>query len=141
MNDDRVPNKQWLRDNALRSFAGYPLIFNGDVLGVLAIFSRHVIREEEFERLAVLSHQAAIAVKNAQLFEEVQRLTNQLQAENIYLHQKIESKHWWGEIIGESSALKSALNLVSQVAPTTACVLIQGETGTGKNSLPARSIG
>ncbi|MER3424185.1 MAG: hypothetical protein C4293_14150 [Nitrospiraceae bacterium] len=139
MNDDRVPHKQWLLDNALRSFAGYPLIFNGEVLGVLAMFSRHVIREEEFERLAVFSHQAAVAVKNAQLFEEVQRLKNQLQAENVYLHQEIESEHGWGEIIGESPALKSVLKLVSQVAPTNACVLIQGETGTGKE-LVARAI-
>jgi formate hydrogenlyase transcriptional activator len=139
MNDDRLPNKQWLLDNALRSFAGYPLMFNGEVLGVLALFSRQVIREEEFERLAVFSHQAAVAVKNAQLFEEVQRLKNQLLAENIYLHQEIELEHGWGEIIGESPALKHALKLVSQVAPTTASVLIQGETGTGKE-LIARAI-
>src|SRR5262249_1373428 len=44
-----------------------------------------------------------------------------------------------GEIVGESPALKTALNLMSQVAPTSSSVLILGETGTGKE-LVARAI-
>jgi GAF domain-containing protein len=53
--DDRLPNKPWLRDHGLISFAGYPLLFQGERLGVLALFSRRVMREEEFDRLAVLA--------------------------------------------------------------------------------------
>ena len=45
----------------------------------------------------------------------------------------------FGEIVGESPALKSALNLVSVVAPTNSSVLILGKTGTGKE-LIARAI-
>jgi formate hydrogenlyase transcriptional activator len=45
----------------------------------------------------------------------------------------------FGELIGDSPALKTALNLVSLVAPTSASVLITGETGTGKE-LIARAI-
>ena len=45
----------------------------------------------------------------------------------------------FGEIIGDSPALKTALNLVSLVAPTDSSVMIQGETGTGKE-LIARAI-
>jgi len=45
----------------------------------------------------------------------------------------------FGDIVGESPALKTALNLVSVVAPTDSSVLVLGETGTGKE-LIARAI-
>jgi formate hydrogenlyase transcriptional activator len=54
-----------------------------------------------------------------------------------YLEPEIRAK--FGEIIGDSPALKTALNLVSLVAPTDSSVMIQGETGTGKE-LVARAI-
>jgi formate hydrogenlyase transcriptional activator len=50
-----------------------------------------------------------------------------------------ERERQWHEIVGQSRALRTALRLVEQVAPTGACVLIQGETGTGKE-LIARAI-
>jgi len=43
------------------------------------------------------------------------------------------------QIIGKSTALESVLEQVQQVAPTDSSVLIQGETGTGKE-LIARAI-
>src|SRR5262249_6608314 len=55
----------------------------------------------------------------------------------VYLEEKIQAE--FREIVGESPALKSALNLVSVVAPTDSGVLILGETGTGKE-LIARAI-
>ena len=54
-----------------------------------------------------------------------------------YLEEKIRSE--FAEIVGESPALKTALNLVSVVAPTDSSVMILGETGTGKE-LVARAI-
>ncbi len=69
LNEERLPNKQWLRENRLQSFCGYPLVFRDELLGVVAMFSRRIISEEEFDRLALFANQAAIAIKNAQLFE------------------------------------------------------------------------
>jgi DNA-binding NtrC family response regulator len=55
-------------------------------------------------------------------------------------HQQLEaSEQGFGEIVGQSEALKSVLKQVKIVAPTSATVLIQGETGTGKE-LVARAI-
>jgi len=139
LGDDRLPNKQWIRDNGLRSFAGYPLTFRGDLLGVIAMFGRRPLSEEEFERLAVFANQAAIAIRNAQLFAEVEELKNRLQEENLYLREEIKTHHNFDEIVGRSPALTSVLRKVEQVAPTEATVLIQGETGTGKE-LVARAI-
>ena len=132
MNDDRIPNKQWLQDNGLRSFAGYPLVFQGTVLGVLAMFRKELMSSKEFRRLAAFAYPTAIAIKNAQLFEEIKELKDRFERENISLHQDLDFEHHWEDTIGRSEALKEVLQLVPQVAPTNACVLIQGETGTGK---------
>ncbi len=139
MNDDRLPNKQWLRETGLKSFAGYPLTFRGELLGVLAMFRRRMMGDDELERLALFANQAAIAIKNAQLVTEVARLKNQLEVENIYLQEEIRTQHNFEEIVGQSASIKKVLKAVETVAPTDASVLILGETGTGKE-LIARAV-
>jgi len=139
LGDDRLPNKQWIQDNGLHSFAGHPLKFRWELLGVIAMFGRRPLSEEEFERLAVFANQAAIAIKNAQLYTEVAQLKNQLQAENLYLREEIKIEHNFEEIIGESQSIKAVLRHIEQVAPTDSTVLIRGDTGTGKE-LIARAI-
>lgn len=128
-----------MKDNALRSFAGHPLKFRGELLGVVAMFGRRPLSEEEFARLAVFAHEAAIAIKNAQLFTEVERLKNRLQVENLYLQEAIKHQHNFEEIIDESQSIKVVLRHIEQVAPTDSTVLILGDTGTGKE-LIARAI-
>ncbi len=71
--------------------------------------------------------------------EEVSQLTNQLQAENIYLQEEIKLEHNFTELIGQSDAIKYVLFKIEQVAHTDTTVLILGETGTGKE-LVARAI-
>jgi transcriptional regulator with GAF, ATPase, and Fis domain len=139
LRDDRLPNKPWMQENGLRSFAGYPLIFREELLGVVAMFGRRPLTPDEYERLAMFANEAAIAIKNAQLFAEVERLKNQLQAENLYLQEEIKLQHNFEEIIGDSPTMKAVLRKVEQVAPTDSTVLILGETGTGKE-LVARAI-
>jgi PAS domain S-box-containing protein len=71
--------------------------------------------------------------------EELHQLKNQLEAENISLQQELQLDGKFGEIIGQSNAIKYVLFKVTQVAPTNTTVLITGETGTGKE-LVARAI-
>jgi len=71
--------------------------------------------------------------------EELHELKNQLEAENIYLQEELRSDQTFGEIVGESDAIRYVLFKVSQVALTDSTVLITGETGTGKE-LVARAI-
>jgi DNA-binding NtrC family response regulator len=52
--------------------------------------------------------------------------------ENRSLQRRVEELQTQGGIIGKSSAMQRTLDLVQQIAPSTATVLIQGESGTGK---------
>ncbi|HEX5886730.1 MAG TPA: sigma 54-interacting transcriptional regulator, partial [Pyrinomonadaceae bacterium] len=66
---------------------------------------------------------------------EVQQLKDRLHEENIYLQEEIRDASNFGEIIGNSQALKRVLRQAEQVAPLNTTVLILGETGTGKELL------
>ncbi|NOX84909.1 MAG: PAS domain S-box protein [Chlorobi bacterium] len=70
--------------------------------------------------------------KLRQAIAELQDLKDQLQNENIYLRKEIESRQGFEEIIGNSEPLMHSLYRVEQVAETDTTVLLEGETGTGK---------
>src|SRR5207245_1571238 len=64
--------------------------------------------------------------------QELQRLRDRLQAENVYLQEEIRNEHNFDEIVGSDPALSALLDTVTRVATSDAAVLIHGETGTGK---------
>jgi transcriptional regulator with GAF, ATPase, and Fis domain len=137
--DARFPNKKWISDNGIKFHAGYPLIFRDELLGTMTAFCRSELASGIMDHLAGFASQAAIAIKNAQLFAEVGQLKNRLEAENIYMQEEIKLIHNFEELIGTCDNFKQVLYKVEQVAPTDATVLIRGDSGTGKE-LIARAI-
>ena len=70
---------------------------------------------------------------------EAERRIAALTSESAYLQEEIGGLYNFGEILGSSRARQKMLDDIHQVAPTDATVLIQGETGTGKE-LVARAV-
>jgi formate hydrogenlyase transcriptional activator len=62
----------------------------------------------------------------------IKQLKDQLHEENIYLKEGFDLVHSHEDIIGNSEAIRTVLMQIDQVAETDSTVLIQGETGTGK---------
>jgi PAS domain S-box-containing protein len=91
-------------------------------------------RTETYEHEVVLPNGDPTEAEEALLIahDEVNRVKNRLQEENIQLQDEIELSHNADEIIGESNAIKYVLFKIEQVAHTDTTVLILGETGTGK---------
>jgi len=127
-----IARPEWARREAILSFAGQPLIFRDEILGVLAVFSRARIAPEEFGWLRIFADHAAIAIANARAFDEISELRRRLELERDYLREEVREALALGEIVGRSAALRSVLEQVEMVAPTGATVLILGESGTGK---------
>jgi formate hydrogenlyase transcriptional activator len=114
-----------------------PLIAHDRALGSLNVASRrpHAFSDDDVALLAQVANQVAIAVENALAYRQIAELKEKLAEEKLYLEDEIRTEHNFEEIIGESAALKRVLNQVETVAPTDSTVLIQGDTGTGKEVL------
>jgi transcriptional regulator with GAF, ATPase, and Fis domain len=131
--------KEFAEREEIRSFAAQPLIFRGNILGVLAVFSRIYLLEQNFLWLRTFADHAAVALAHSRAFEENTRLRERLELENAYLREEVLVGCRGGEMIGHSPALQKLREQIALVAPTEASVLIEGESGTGKE-LVARAI-
>jgi transcriptional regulator with GAF, ATPase, and Fis domain len=134
-----IADPEWARREGILGFGGQPLLYKREVLGVLAVFTRYRLKHEELIWMRMIADHAATAIINARAFEEIQRLQQQLELECFYLREEVQEARAFGDIVGESDAMKSVLRQVELVAPTDASVIILGESGTGKE-LVAREI-
>jgi formate hydrogenlyase transcriptional activator len=116
-----------------------PLVGRDGVVGVLMLSRRsdNAFEKDDVILLEQVACQIAIAVENTLDYEKAIKDRDKETKQRLYLEEEIRTE--FGEIVGESPALKTALDLVSVVAPAGSSVLIMGETGTGKE-LIARAI-
>jgi formate hydrogenlyase transcriptional activator len=118
-----------------------PLIHRERTLGSMTVASRResAFTQHDAELLGQVAGQVAMAVNNALAFKQIAELRDRLNQEKQYLEEEINLEHRFEDIVGESTGLRNVLRHIETVAPTDATVLIQGETGTGKELL-ARAI-
>ena len=118
-----------------------PLVHRDRVLGAIAVTSRreNAFSAHDAELLSQIAGQVAMAVNNAIAYRQIAELRDRLNQEKEYLEEEINLEYRFDDIVGESTGLRAVLRQIATVAPTDATVLIQGETGTGKELL-ARAL-
>jgi len=123
-----------LLKQGLRSVLSVPLPVKGRILGTLNVGSvtpgRY--RGAETSLLVAIGEQVALALENLLAYEEIAALKARLEQENQYLQEEVRSEAAFGDVVGESSAIREILANVRMVARTDSTVLVTGETGTGK---------
>jgi len=130
-----------MQRNGMESLCTLPLSTGDRCLGALFFMAARQgayqdLRRGSFDQIASA---VAVALEHCLAHEELRRLRDRLQAENLYLQEEIQTQHNFSEIVGNSPALLTALGRVERVAATDTTVLILGETGSGKE-LFARAV-
>src|SRR4051794_22088563 len=135
----------WVADPALAdrehvcSSIHQPIRHRGSVLGLFAVLLRAEPGPDAETVTRVLADHLGVAIADARAFAEIERLRQQLELHNEYLREEIVAEGDFGGIIGQSPPIRNTLEQIDLVAPTDATVLIQAESGTGKE-LVAREI-
>lgn len=134
---DKMPGElaefDWLEQEHVWGFNGSPITFKGEVLGVSVAFVREDMPDEALPWGQIFADHIGAAIANARAFEEIQRLKAQLEQQNTYLQEEVVEAKAFGDLVGQSAALRQIISQIDLVAPTEASVLILGETGTGKD--------
>jgi len=107
-------------------YTSTPIIHGGEPDGAVVVF-RDISQRKKAE------------AQRAEAYAEVKQLTEQLELERDYLRDEINVTANFGEMIGESAALKRTLAQIEAVAATPVSVLVHGESGVGKEMV-ARAI-
>jgi formate hydrogenlyase transcriptional activator len=119
------------------------LLPDGSIRWIISRGKKYLISPEEPIRLMGVSLDITEAKQmegrlREKLFE-IDQLKKQLEKENLYLREEIELREMHEEIVGRSSAMKEILAQIEKVAGMDTTVLLEGETGVGKE-LIARAV-
>jgi len=118
----------------LKNSCVVPLVSRDKTLGILAMGKREdtAYTQDEIGFLMLVSNQVAVAVDKAAACGDLRRLEGNFGEESVRLDDEFRIELKFDEIVGRSRALQHVLRQVEIVAPVDSGVLIQGETGTGK---------
>jgi len=120
---------------SIRSTIGVPLWKDDAILGVLQLDNRDapaMFEARDVDALGILAVSASLAIANAELIQRLSLARAELKKENQYLRGRERARSGEVQIIGESKAMSELLRQLDKVVDTRVSVLIEGETGVGK---------
>jgi transcriptional regulator with GAF, ATPase, and Fis domain len=134
-----APNEAFSSESLLgasiRSTIGVPLWKDDQILGVLQLDNRDapaMFEALDVDALGALAVSASLAIANAELIQRLNLARAELKKENQYLRGRERARSGEVQIIGDSRAMNELLRQLDKVVDTRVSVLIEGETGTGK---------
>ncbi len=136
------------REFGIKSYLSMPILHEGKTIGVININSlqKNAFDEDELKLLEIVREQITVALNNArqkgaleEALSQVERLKGRLLHESENIQRNFDSSQIFKEVKGNSVLLQRALFKLYQYASSASVILIQGETGTGKE-LIARSV-
>jgi Nif-specific regulatory protein len=131
---DELGSSESIMGAKIRSTIGVPLWRGDKILGVLECDNRAaagIFQERDLDLLMVLCGQAALAIDNALLHQELKLAEEKLRGENRYLKAR-QPGVTFDHMVGDSAAMRAVFTQLEKVIDTRATVCIAGETGTGK---------
>jgi Nif-specific regulatory protein len=126
-------------DGGTLSFICLPILLEGKPVGALSVDKAFTDRETLEADRRLLTIVASIIAQAIKINRLVAQEKEQLVSENSRLRDELRAKYKFVNVIGSSPAMLEVFDTIALVAPSKATVLIQGETGTGKE-LIARAI-
>ncbi|MBX7191744.1 MAG: sigma 54-interacting transcriptional regulator [Sandaracinaceae bacterium] len=118
----------------IHSTIGVPLWQGEDIVGVLQVDNREgtgVFRERDLDVAALLAQSASQAFSHARLYQRLRVAEERERKENAYLKKREQTRRE-GSIIGEAGSMRRLFEQLRKVVNTRVTVLVEGETGTGK---------
>ena len=142
LEDDRFKDQKSVLDLQLKRAVCVPLTLEKSVIGVIYTDSNRLspaFARGDMSIISAFAAQATIAIENAKLHGALVLSEETLARENLKLKQELSGKYEFSGIIGRSKAMQEIFLTIQKIASLSTTVLIQGETGTGKE-LIARAI-
>jgi len=136
---DALHDQEWSSSSSvvnlkLCSIMCAPLTARGEVFGVIYLGNDNVVDlfdTRALGTLTIFAAQASLLLQNALSLDDLRR-------ENVGLREAAENRRY-GEIVGAGPSMREVYRHIEKVAATDVTVLLQGETGTGKE-LAAQEI-